>query len=290
MNVSFPAAAKRIAVLLILLSLLVNSCAFKGVKRTKGIVYLGASTGKEQQALNIFAPRSKRHPKAVLVYFYGGNWTSGKRSIYSFFGNRFARKDVVTVIVDYPKSPAARYDEMAADAALSVKWVQENIAGYGGDPQRIFVAGHSAGGHLAALISMDNSYFKNLSIANPVKGTILIDAAGLDMYWYMKEVDYGPQDSYLNVFSKNPETWKDASPIAHISTSNPPMLILRGGRTYPSLSSGTDHFITALERKNIHPRVILQSKKKHVPMITQFFNVYNPRYRDIIDFMKPQAN
>ncbi len=269
----------------LLLLLLCNSCAFRGIKRTKGIVYLEATGPKEQQALNVFAPVSKRHAKPVLVYFYGGNWTSGKRSLYSFFGSRLARKDVVAVIADYPKSPIARYDEMAEDCALAVKWVKEHIADYGGDPDRIFVAGHSAGGHLAALISMDDRYFERLHTPNPIKGAVLIDAAGLDMYWYMKEVDYGPQGSYLNVFGKTPESWKDASPLYHIHKGIPPMLILRGGRTYPTLSSGTDHFIEALAKQNIHPKVILEPKKKHIPMITQFFNVYNPRYRDIVGFL-----
>lgn len=281
---------RHFLILFVLLNagLLLPGCAFKGVQRSKGLVYLQASRGKEEQALNIFAPRSPRKAKEVLVYFYGGNWTSGKRSLYSFLGNRLARKGVVTVIVDYPKSPAAQYDEMAADAALSVKWVQEHIAAYGGDPEKIFVSGHSAGGHLAALISMDPRYFRELGIANPVKGAILIDAAGLDMHWYMKEVDYGPQGSYLNVFTKNPEVWKMASPIYHISPSNPPLLLLRGGRTYPTLASGTDRFVAALRKQGIEPRVILQPKKTHIPMITQFFNVYNPRYKDLLQFMKKE--
>lgn len=278
----------RFGVFFLFAAFLLCSCSFKGVKRTKGVVYLKANiaSGKAQQALNVFAPRSQKKTHPVMVFFYGGNWTSGKKSLYSFLGNRFARKNVVTVIVDYPKSPDARYDEMAADAAKSVKWVKDHIAAYGGDPDRIYVSGHSAGGHLAALISTDNKYFDQLKIENPVRGTILIDAAGLDMGWYMKEVDYGPENSYLKIFGSTLEMWKEASPIDHISKGIPPMLILRGGRTYPALSSGTDHFIEALEKQGIQPKVILQKNKKHVPMITQFFNVYNPRYKDIINFMK----
>jgi acetyl esterase/lipase len=175
---------------------------------------------------------------------------------------------------------------MATDAAKAVKWVTEHIADYGGDPQQIFVAGHSAGGHLAALISTDGQYFKKQNIPNPIKGAILIDAAGLDMYWYMKEVDYGPQDSYLSIFTKEPETWKDASPIYHIRKGMPPMLILSGRKSYPTLISSNDRFIAALQKHGIQPTVILQQKKKHIPMITQFFNVYNPRYKDILQFMK----
>ncbi len=220
-----------------------------------------------------------------MVYLYGGNWTSGKRNLYSFFGNRMARKGIVMVVPDYPKSPDANYEEMAVDAAIAVKWVKNHIAEYGGDTGRIFVSGHSAGGHLAALISTDEQYFKALNIANPLKGAILIDAAGLDMYWYMKEVDYGPQDSYLNVFTKDPQTWKEASPIYHIHTGMPPLLMLSGRRSYPTIISSNDRFVAALQKQGIQP-IMIHQNRKHIPMITQFFNVYNPRYKDLVDFMK----
>ena len=75
----------------------------------------------------------------------------GKKELYSFLGNRMARKNILTVIVDYPKSPVANYDEMANDVATAVKWVKNNIVSYGGDPQKIFISGHSAGGHLTAM-------------------------------------------------------------------------------------------------------------------------------------------
>jgi acetyl esterase/lipase len=275
-----------IAILVSIAMLLVHGCAFRGVKRAKGITYLEAGQGNGPQQLNIFAPRNKQHPHPVFIYLYGGNWTSGKRSLYSFLGNRLARKGIVAVIVDYPKSPDAQYDEMAADAAKATKWIQAHIAAYSGDPAQLFVAGHSAGGHLAALISTDDHYFKVLGIANPIKGTILIDAAGLDMYGYMKNEDYGPNNSYLNIFTKDPDTWKRASPLYHLDGHIPSMFILRGGRTYPSIMSGNDKFVAALRAKGYAPVYTLQPGKRHIPMITQFFNVYNPRYRDMLRFMR----
>ena len=121
------------------------------------------------QELNVFAPRKHAVLKDVFVFIYGGTWNSGKKSLYSFLGNRMARKDVVTVVIDYPKSPQANYDEMATDAAKAIKWVKENITRYGGNPDKIFVSGHSAGGHLAALISVRDDYFKKFGIPNPIK-------------------------------------------------------------------------------------------------------------------------
>ena len=115
--------------LAIFCSIAISSCAFKIVNRTKDITYLKADSTKNiaEQKLNVFAPRKKGKLKDVFIFVYGGTWNSGHKSLYNFLGNRMARKNVVTVILDYPKSPAVTYVVMAADIALSVKWVIDNI-------------------------------------------------------------------------------------------------------------------------------------------------------------------
>ena len=263
-----------------------QSCAFRRVSRHKNITYLEASGRKAEQKLNVFAPHHHQPLKPVLIYLYGGNWTSGHRSLYNFFGSRWARKGVVTVVVDYPKSPDAQYFEMATDVAKATKWVKENIQRYGGDPDQIFISGHSAGGHLAALVSTDNQFFAQQNLTSPLKGTILIDAAGLDMYGYLKEVDHGPQGSYLNIFSNKPQTWKAASPLYQLRPGIKPMLIYQGGRTYPSIITSNQKFVAALKTAGYQPEYHILKKKKHIPMITQFFNTRNKRYSEIKSFMQ----
>ncbi len=267
------------------------SCAFKAVTRHKNLVYLEADTitGKSAQTLNIFAPAKHKQPKEVFIFLYGGNWNSGKKNLYSFFGNRLARKGIVTVIADYPKSPKADFDEMANDVAAAVKWVKENIVAYGGDSSKIFISGHSAGGHLAALVSIKKDYFKRLGIVNPVKGLILIDAAGLDMYGYLNEENFEAGHTYLNTFTSDPALWKAASPLYFLHKDMPPMLIYRGGRTYPSIEESNEKFVNALKSFVPEPAYYIQKKKKHVPMILQFFDTGNPRYKEIIAFMKKHS-
>lgn len=263
----------------------IASCAFRRVQRTKNITYQPATAQGGGKQLNIFTPRRQRAPMPVLVYFYGGNWARGRKELYSYLGNRMARKDVVTVIIDYPLNPPAQYDEMALACATAVDWVRKNIQAYGGDTSRIFVAGHSAGGHLAALITLDDSYFNKLQTSNPIKGAIIIDAAGLDMYKYMTEVDYGPDSAYLSIFTSDPETWKNASPYYHMDTKMPPMLIYRGGKTFPSIYTGTERFVNKFVSNGGRVSYYTLKGKKHVGMITQFFNPYNDRYSEIISFM-----
>lgn len=265
-----------------------TSCAFKRVSRSKNITYLNADTAANRTAqdLNIFAPRKHSAAKDVFVFIYGGTWNSGKKSMYNFLGNRMARKDVVTVVIDYPKSPKSNYNEMATDAAKAIKWVKDNIAPYGGNPDKIFVSGHSAGGHLAALISVRDDYFGKLGIANPIKGTILIDAAGLDMYSFLKQGNYLNDNTYIQTFTNNPDDWRAGSPLYHLHKGMPPMLIYVGGRTYPSIKLGNDRLVAGLKKLDYTPNYYILERKKHKPMITQFLNSGNRRYKEITSFMR----
>ena len=266
-----------------------SSCAFRLINRDKNIIYNADNKlyVKSEESLNVFYPQRKKELKPVLVYIHGGNWNAGKKSLYNYFGSRLARKNIVAVTIDYPLSPSANYKEMALASAQSIKWMKENIQKYGGDSSRIFISGHSAGGHLATLISLDNTYFNLLKIKNPVKGIVMIDAAGLDMFGYLKDEKPGVGHTYLKTFSADTSRWKDATPLYHLSNSMPPMLIFRGGKTYPSISKSNEKFVNALMERGANYTYKIQKGKHHIPMITQFFNPYNRRYRDIKNFMNP---
>jgi acetyl esterase/lipase len=287
-NFKVPVSQLVCSLLLGALFVSTSGCVFRRVVRTKDLAYVkaDAATRKAEQRLNIFAPRKPKELKNVLVFIHGGRWNSGDKDQYDFFGNRWARKGVVTVIIDYPLSPQASYNQMATSAAQAVQWVQQNIRQYGGDPNRIFVSGHSAGGHLASLISLRNEYFDSLQIKNPIKGTILIDAAGLDMYGYLQEQGFEDGHTYLKTFTANPQEWKKASPIFHLHENMPPMLIYRGGSTYSSIEKSTEKFVSALKNYVPRPRYQVQPGKGHIGMITQFFFTWNPRYDEILRFME----
>ena len=277
-SVMFTALKRSGFVVISLLSL--QSCVLHGVRRHKDITY--TPQGKPAYRLNVFSPRSRKKAWPVLVYIHGGNWDSGKKGLYSFFGSRFARKRVVSVVIDYPLGPVAKYDNMAYATAQAVNWTHANIASYGGDSARIFVSGHSAGGHLAALVGLDNRYFDSLRVANPIKGIVLIDAAGLDMYGYIQ----AGNREYVDIFSTNPAIQKLGTPLYHLHAGMPSFLILRGGKTYPSIIASNEKFVTALRPYQPDFRYILQPKRHHVPMITQFFYSFNKRYYDINRFME----
>ena len=123
-------------------------------------------------------------------------------------------------------------------------------------------------------------------IANPIKGIVLIDAAGLDMYGYLKDEAFEPGNTYLNTFTNDSIQWKAASPMYHLHAGMPPMLIYRGGKTYPSIEQSNQRFVAAVKPFVPAPDYHILKGKKHVPMILQFFNTSNARYKEIMGFMK----
>jgi acetyl esterase/lipase len=276
--------------LILSLCLSTFGCAFKTVKRSKNLSYMQANSEMNlpEKQLNIFAPR-KAENLPVLIFYYGGSWNSGKKEMYSFLGNRLARRGVVTVIVDYPLNPEFQVPAMEAAAINAVIWTAENVKQYGGNPDQLFVSGHSAGGHLASLVAVKDSNFESLGKKNPLKGAVLIDPAGLDMYSYLAETGKGDGKKYTNAFTSDPEIWKQSSPIFFLEAGQIPMLILEGEETYPSIQAGRGRFMKVVEEKNLDVNLEVYPKKKHIPMITQFFWTWSRGYDDVLGFIKKKV-
>jgi arylformamidase len=269
------------------LSLLIMACFFSScaTKKIKDIAYLDTPIVKTAEApkLNIFKPRDKEAKGLpVLIFVHGGNWNSGSKNTYGFFGRNFAKKGVVTVIPDYTLSPTANYDDMTAEIAACITWVNAHIADYGGDPQQVYITGHSAGGHLAALSVLNPKYGIP---RKAIKGIILNDAAGLDMKNYLRQNPPGNADDYIATWTSNPDLWHNASPIYFVNKEMPPFLVYVGEKTYGSITEANINFGEALTPYQSYVQTI-RPNKKHVGMITQYVWPWSDRFDEIIAFMK----
>ena len=271
--------------LFLLVLALASSCGVLQTARTKNIPYLSASATMPAKTLNVFAPK-KADKAPVLIFIHGGSWHSGRKEIYDFMGNRLAAKGVVSVIIDYPLAPAYQLPAMEKASTLAIQWVKENIASYGGDPSTMYVSGHSAGGHLAALVAIKEEPWKELGTTNPLKGAILNDPAGLDWYWFLSELKekYNKEDNY-DAFTSDPAVWKTYSPIYFLGEKEIPMLVLEGERTYPGIKLTVERFRKAAEEKGLQLDYSFYPKTKHIPMVTQFYFPWGKGYKDVLKFM-----
>lgn len=254
------------------------------VKVEKNISYTDQQNDINRQ-LNVYH-NNRYSGKDVVVFIHGGSWSSGKKETYWWLGRNMARKGAVAVVINYRLAPQVKYDQMAMDCASAVKWVYNNIRNYGGNPERIFLMGHSAGGHLAELINADPRYFKAVGFNGTVKGVILNDAFGLDMHEYMTsaEKDNSYHD-FLRTFTSDPEVWTKGSPLHYIGNVTNPHLIFYGGNTYPAIQLQSERIYKLLKEKEDKAELQVIGKKKHVGMISQMIFGCNRLYKEIFRFM-----
>ncbi|MEO5912295.1 MAG: alpha/beta hydrolase [Pelobium sp.] len=271
-------------IIILSLFLFVSFISISKVKKEKDIAYADKGTAN---LLDVYHQKKAKN-QDVIVFIHGGSWTTGKKDTYWFLGRNFARKGKIAVIINYPLYPEAKYQEMAFDCARAVMWVKKNIAKYGGNPHRIFVMGHSAGGHLAALIDADKTYFGKLGFPNPIKGVILNDPFGLDIHQYL-EKQINTDDEYvpgfLKVFTSDPLEWKKASPYNKITNINDPYLMFMGGKTFESIKMQSPAFRDEMLKQGKKVTLEEIKGKKHIGMITQMIFGCNQLYDKIIDFI-----
>ncbi|HMB94824.1 MAG TPA: alpha/beta hydrolase, partial [Tepidisphaeraceae bacterium] len=117
-----------------------------------------------RQKLDVYRPRGKPAAAPVVIFFYGGDWQSGNKSDYRFVADAFTSRGFVAVLPDYRLYPQVTFPSFVEDAALAVRWTHDNAANFGGDPRRIYLMGHSAGAHIAALLTLDEHYLKNVGL------------------------------------------------------------------------------------------------------------------------------
>lgn len=109
-----------------------------------------------RQRIDVYRPqRAHAKPMPVIIFFYGGSWSSGSKSGYAFVGRALAARGFVVAIPDYRLVPNVRYPAFVEDGAAAIRWVMRSAARLGGDPDRLVIAGHSAGAYNGAMLAYD---------------------------------------------------------------------------------------------------------------------------------------
>jgi acetyl esterase/lipase len=156
----------------------------------------------------------------VVIFFYGGAWRSGNKWLYRYAAKALARRGYVAVLPDYRIYPQVRYPLFLEDGARVVRWTKDNVKRFGGDPDKIFLSGHSAGAHIAAMLAIDGRWLQTVGLRPGRDVAGLIGLAG--------PYDFLPlRDDVLKVIfggDNRPET----QPISHVCSGAPPSLLLTG--------------------------------------------------------------
>lgn len=158
----------------------------------------------------------------VVVFFYGGSWQTGSRSDYRFVGEALAAAGIVAVIPDYRLYPAATYPGFLSDCARAVAWTVAEIGRFGGDPETVIVAGHSAGAYNAAMVALDPRWLAPLGL-HPERVAGLIGLAGPYNFLPIKAPDL------IEVFG-GAQPGIESQPVAHVSPAAPRTLLIAARR------------------------------------------------------------
>jgi acetyl esterase/lipase len=175
-----------------------------------------------KQRLDLYFPKKKPRRAAVFLFFHGGGFREGDRAQYGFVAKPFAEHGVITAVASYRLTgDGFKYPDQPQDAQRAVEWLYKHIAEYGGDPNQIYVGGHSAGAILAAEIGVDRAWMKDAKIPKRAFRGIAAVSAPYDL---RESGRHGESD----VYAPTAELQEQASPILHVTDPVPAAVIAVG--------------------------------------------------------------
>lgn len=192
-----------------------------------------------RQRLDLYVPdiaATQRCP--VIVFWHGGRWSYGDKSDYRFVGAALAGLGYVAVLPNYRHYPQVKMPGFMHDAARAAAWAAAQ-AGQHHDPQRFFLMGHSAGAHLAALVTLDPRYYAEVNVPVPsVAGVIGLSGP----YDFLPLLEADLQDMF-----GPPELYPESQPINFVHAGAPPMLLVHGDSDDTVVPKNTRHLAAALQ-------------------------------------------
>jgi acetyl esterase/lipase len=192
-------------------------------------------TPRDGPALDVYGPeRTAGPPRPIVLFIHGGGWRHGDKSNVGAKPAAFVSRGYLFASVGYRLDSSVTPRGQGADVAAAVAWLHEHAREYGGDGDTIFLIGHSAGAHLAALVGTDERLLARHRLApGTLAGVVLLDGAGYDVPRQMAEA--GPprlRQLYRDAFGDDPQAQREASPITHVAAGKryPPFLIFHVGQ------------------------------------------------------------
>lgn len=225
------------------------------------------------------APGGAKLP--VVLFFYGGGWSAGSRQDYAFAGAAFASQGFVAIVPDYRLVPEARFPTFIEDGARAVAWARANAERFGGDPDRITLAGHSAGAYIAAMLALDPAYLRQAGTpAGTVKAAALL--AG--------PFDWAPfrDRSSVAAFGAWPRP-AETQPISYVHRGGPPMLLATGDSDRTVWPRNSRRLFQRLSAAGVPSELKIYPRTGHADLVVSLsrpFRGRSPALADSAAFLK----
>jgi arylformamidase len=222
-----------------------------------------AEPKNERQTLDVYSTTDGTD-RPVVLWIHGGGWRQGDKRNVQRKPAAFVEKGFVFVSINYRFVPQVTVKEMTGDVAKAIRWVHDHAKEYGGKPDSIFVMGHSAGAHLAALVCTDERYLKAEGLPlSIIKGCVPVDTAAYDIPKRFESMP-GRADAGKAIFGDDSASHRDLSPITFVAKSKaiPPFLILHVADR-PDSKAQSELFAKALQDADVAAAVVPAEGKTH---------------------------
>ncbi|MGE3808767.1 MAG: alpha/beta hydrolase [Gemmataceae bacterium] len=289
------------------------------VKELRDVAYVPEASSF-RQTLDLFLPRSDE-PFPVVILVHGGAWLIGDNrccGLYPSVAKYLASRGIGVVVPNYRQSPWVRHPEHVKDLARVVAWTRANIARHGGTPERLFLAGHSAGGHLVSLLATDESYLRDEGLrADLLAGVITISGvyeipsgnlqvtlggAGDEGFRIdeLMPIRDGPEplvsgvlpeiplsvNAFGHAFGNDEQARAAASPRTHVRTGLPPFLIMAAERDLPTFGGMACDFHAALLQTGCDSRLLEIPGRNHNTIMFKAIDDDDPVAQAIVRFVQ----
>lgn len=229
-----------------------------------------------KQKLDLYVPHGAK-AAPVFIFLHGGAWRFGDRGLYPPVGHRFAKEGILTVIPSYRLAPKHKWPAQAEDSAAALAWTVRHIARHGGDTNRIFIGGHSAGGHLSSLLVFNDRFLKPFGLApSLVRGVVSLSG--------VYNLDIG--DVQTAVFGKDRDVRRDASPLFFVKAMAPPFLVSYCQWDYPTLPAQAKIFHAALQGVGVSSELVFTPKENHIYEMIALTHDADPTAQAVAKFIK----
>jgi acetyl esterase/lipase len=243
------------------------------------------------ERLDVYSPAAgSNHP--VLIFVHGGGWDSYDKALFTPVAMKLLPYDMVVVIPNYTLYPDAGYMEMTDQMAAAVAWTVDNVADYGGDPARIVLAGHSAGSHLAGLVTMDERWLASYRLT-PDAICSFIGLSGVydvnaQMAFERAKESTAPVMTAVMAGAGN---FSAASPITYVIEERPPVRLIHGADDNMVPLSISQAFAATLDAAGVANELIVYPGKGHTDFLFEALTDADaPIVDDIVTFVQGCAN
>ena len=208
--------------------------------------------------MHLYAPEQPEPPRPGVLFVHGGGWQGGCATWHLRQACALAEHGYVAATIDYRLAPAHRWPTPLEDVKAAVSWLKERAPSLGLDPNRVVIAGASAGGHLAALVAVTTDDVAGAVLWYPVLDLERFARAGGDVAGVSVDAVL---DDFLGVHTG--PLLREASPITYVTPSCPPVLTLTGGRDELTTPAQMEGFHQALVEAGVPNRLLVVPGKGH---------------------------